>query len=168
MTQNRMLVHPAQPDSALSYARSSGLKEGDRVLVNLTVGATVSPPAKAGELVTTARVVTLHFCSSGWKILDRLCPSVPVTEGDPLVNVVGGLPQGLPPMSFIDGEFDVTLKDGRLHLIAPPIIRAAAIPVELHERAPWAHAAGRREVFEFDGRRSFADWIGERAEVVRN
>lgn len=164
------LVYPVQPDSALRFARESGLKEGDRVLVQLNVGVTVSAVQieREGEAVL-AQEATLHFCSSGWKILRPLPTLQSGAEMPNAVNIVGSLPvAAMPRACFIDGLFEVVMLNDRLQITPPRTLRVAAIPDKLHEEAPWAYPDGREIVRLYGGVRSSQGWLNREAKVVQN
>ncbi len=156
-----------QDGKAIAFAERAGLKEGERALLRMNTGATISTPERAGELVTArSNVVTLHFCSSGWKYLERL-PMLDMPESAFQVNIIGELPEGIPTYAFIEGEFVGTLRGGRLYLETPKLIRAATIPREVVWEEPWGHDWGRRTVPAFEQKRDFDEWFDAKCAVLR-
>lgn len=156
-------ITPAQPDSALHYARKSGIANGGRVLANISVGVTVSPAIIREGALVTVQEATLHFCSSGWTVLRQLPTLQSAPQMPEVLNITcngDAIPvSSLPQACFIDAEFEVMMLHHRLHLTPRRIIRAAAIPPRLHDDAPWAFPRGRQHVFEYMGARSFEDWL---------
>lgn len=161
-----MKIQCVQPVSALDLAIASGLKDGKTALVQLNTGATVNTEQPPGTLIAKAPLVTLHFCSSGWKILEYL-PDQEIPEQQVPLLVRGELPNGIPPYAFIEGEFTATLREGRLTLVAPRLIRVAAIPKFGILQSAWSHPSGRRAVVAFTGCDSFDEWLDENCSVLR-
>lgn len=157
-----------QDNKAVTFAREAGLQEGESALFQMSTGATIHTPEHAGELVTaSSNVVTLHFCSSGWKYLEKLPERV--LENLPFeVTIIGELPEGIPMYSFVEADVIGTLRHGKLCLEMPRLIRAAAIPKELVRDQPWGHDWGRRTVPAFEKSRDFAEWFDGRCVVLRD